>query len=70
MQGYDWLGVLVNWFPIVLIMGVWILFVRRMQGGGGYYKNLMAVQKEHAEQARRMADALERLAAAAEKRGP
>jgi cell division protease FtsH len=29
------LGVLVQWFPMLLLIGVWIFFMRQMQGGGG-----------------------------------
>jgi cell division protease FtsH len=29
------LGVLVNWFPMLLIIAVWIFFIRQMQSGGG-----------------------------------
>jgi len=29
------LSVLVNWFPMLLLIGVWIFFMRQMQGGGG-----------------------------------
>ncbi|HRE61732.1 MAG TPA: ATP-dependent zinc metalloprotease FtsH [Micropepsaceae bacterium] len=29
------LGVLVNWFPMLLLIGVWVFFMRQMQGGGG-----------------------------------
>jgi len=29
------LGVLVNWFPMLLLIGVWIFFMRQMQSGGG-----------------------------------
>ena len=29
------LRVLVNWFPMLLLIGVWIYFMRNMQGGGG-----------------------------------
>jgi cell division protease FtsH len=28
------LGVLLGWFPILLLIGVWIFFMRQMQGGG------------------------------------
>jgi cell division protease FtsH len=28
-------GVLVSWFPMLLLIGVWIFFMRQMQGGGG-----------------------------------
>ncbi len=29
------ISVLVSWFPMVLLIGVWIFFMRQMQGGGG-----------------------------------
>ena len=29
------LSILVNWFPMLLLVGVWIFFMRQMQGGGG-----------------------------------
>jgi len=28
-------GVFVNWFPMLLLIGVWIFFLRQMQAGGG-----------------------------------
>jgi len=27
--------ILINWFPFLLLIGVWIFFMRQMQGGGG-----------------------------------
>ncbi|MBM3482686.1 MAG: ATP-dependent metallopeptidase FtsH/Yme1/Tma family protein [Alphaproteobacteria bacterium] len=29
------LGILINWFPMLLLIGVWIFFMRQMQSGGG-----------------------------------
>ncbi len=29
------LGVLLNWFPMLLLIGVWVFFLRQMQAGGG-----------------------------------
>ena len=29
------LGVLLNWLPMLLIIGVWVFFIRQMQSGGG-----------------------------------
>ena len=29
------LGVLVSWFPMLLLIAVWIFFMRQMQSGGG-----------------------------------
>lgn len=30
-----YLSVLISWFPMLLLIGVWIFFMRQMQGGGG-----------------------------------
>jgi len=30
-----YLTVLISWFPMLLLVGVWIFFMRQMQGGGG-----------------------------------
>jgi len=30
-----YLTVLISWFPMLLLIGVWIFFMRQMQGGGG-----------------------------------
>ena len=32
-QGSSLLGILATWFPMILILGVWIFFMRQMQGG-------------------------------------
>ena len=29
------LSILLSWFPMLLLVGVWIFFMRQMQGGGG-----------------------------------
>ena len=29
------LGVLISWFPMLLLIGVWVFFMRQMQGGAG-----------------------------------
>lgn len=31
----DMLSLFINWFPMLLIFGVWVFFFRRMQGRGG-----------------------------------
>ncbi len=28
-------GILLSWFPMLLLIGVWVFFMRQMQGGGG-----------------------------------
>ncbi len=30
-----WQNILISWFPMVLLIGVWIFFMRQMQAGGG-----------------------------------
>ncbi len=30
-----WAQALISWFPILLLLGIWIYFMRQMQGGGG-----------------------------------
>ncbi len=30
-----WLRILISWFPFILLIGVWIFFMRKMQGGAG-----------------------------------
>ncbi|MBI5887755.1 MAG: ATP-dependent metallopeptidase FtsH/Yme1/Tma family protein [Deltaproteobacteria bacterium] len=31
----SWGSIFVSWFPMVLFIGIWIFFMRQMQGGGG-----------------------------------
>ncbi|MBW2091308.1 MAG: ATP-dependent metallopeptidase FtsH/Yme1/Tma family protein, partial [Deltaproteobacteria bacterium] len=30
-----YMSILISWFPMLLLIGVWIFFMRQMQGGGG-----------------------------------
>ena len=30
-----WQNIFISWFPMLLLIGVWIFFMRQMQGGGG-----------------------------------
>jgi cell division protease FtsH len=29
-----WMNILISWFPMLLLIGVWVFFARQMQGGG------------------------------------
>jgi cell division protease FtsH len=40
------LNIFISWFPMLLLIGVWIFFMRQMQGGGG--KNPMSFGKSKA----------------------
>jgi len=31
----QWWAILISWFPMLLLIGVWIFFMRQMQAGGG-----------------------------------
>jgi cell division protease FtsH len=34
-DGFNLLAIFINWFPMLLIIGVWVFFLRQMQSGGG-----------------------------------
>jgi len=34
-NGVPFFNILLSWFPMLLLVGVWIFFMRQMQGGGG-----------------------------------
>jgi cell division protease FtsH len=40
------MNIFISWFPMLLLIGVWIFFMRQMQGGGG--KNPMSFGKSKA----------------------
>ena len=63
MENFDWVGTLVNWIPMALIAAVWLFFFRKI-GRGPY----TMYQIDSFELQKRQADALERIAAALEKR--
>ena len=45
-KGSSWSRVLLSWVPMLLLVGVWIFFMRRMQGGGG---NILSFGKSRAK---------------------
>ena len=34
-EKFSWLSIFISWFPLILLVGVWIFFMRQMQAGGG-----------------------------------
>ncbi|MGX1309615.1 cell division protease FtsH [Amorphus suaedae] len=34
-EGFSLLGILATWFPMLLILGIWLFLMRQMQGGAG-----------------------------------
>jgi ATP-dependent Zn protease len=60
------IDIAINWFPMLLLIGVWIFIMARMRGGP-YTK----YQKDCMELTRRQTEALERIAVMLEKKaGP
>ena len=43
-----WTQILISWFPILLLVGIWIYFMRQMQGGGGAGRGAMSFGKSKA----------------------
>ena len=34
-ERFSWLSMFISWFPLLLLVGIWIFFMRQMQMGGG-----------------------------------
>jgi ATP-dependent Zn protease len=50
MSNYKTLiDLLSNWFPMLLLVGVWIFFMRQMRGPNGPQERSLAEQKRHNE---------------------
>jgi hypothetical protein len=63
IAGRDVVDILINWFPMLLLIGVWIVFLRRM--GGGRY--MSPYQRDYIAISQRQIEVLERIAVALEK---
>lgn len=48
-ESNEWLTVLLGFLPWILIIGVWILFMRRMQGGAGGQRGIFNFGKSRAK---------------------
>jgi len=70
IAGQDIIGILINWFPMILLIGVWIYFIRRMRTGpyGKFQTECVEVMRAQVEATRRQTEALERIAAVLEKK--
>lgn len=63
-QSHDMTQIIINWFPMLLLIGVWVYFLNRMQSGG----YVSPGQKEQTEAIKAATKALERIATALETR--
>ena len=61
---HSWQEILINWAPMLLLIGVWIFFIFLMRGAG------KGRWTEQITETRRQNDALERIATALEKLKP
>lgn len=43
-----YMAILVSWFPMLLLIGVWVFFMRQMQGGGGGGRGAMSFGRSKA----------------------
>ena len=43
---HPFLSILLSWFPMLLLIGVWIFFMRQMQGGGGKALGLWKIKSK------------------------
>ena len=48
-KAIDWTGYFLNMLPWLLLIGIWIFFIRRMQGGGGGMKGIFNFGKSRAK---------------------
>ena len=60
----SWIEVLINWLPMLLLIGVWVFFLRRMSAG----KYMSKWQTETISEMRRQNDLLERIATSLDKK--
>ena len=57
MANIDWVQTIIGWVPMLLLIGVWVFFMRKMSAGGKsgmsnnqYLKELLAENKRHNDQ--------------------
>jgi len=48
-KSIDWTSYLLNMLPWILLIGIWIFFIRRMQGGGGGMRGIFNFGKSRAK---------------------
>ena len=48
-QQSTFMAILISWFPMLLLIGVWIFFMRQMQGGGAGGRGAMSFGKSKAK---------------------
>ena len=63
MANFDWIGTLINWAPVLLLIGVWFYFLRGMRSGP-----ISKFQQECLDLTKKQVETLERIATALEKR--
>jgi hypothetical protein len=59
---------LVSWGPMLLLIGVWIYFMRKSGAQGQYFEHVRGYMSEHLTETKRLNANLERIAVALEAR--
>jgi ATP-dependent Zn protease len=54
---------LVSWAPMLLLIGVWVYFMRRSGSQGQYFEHVRIYMVEHVAETKRLNANLERIAA-------
>jgi len=62
---HDWVSVFLDWFPMLILVGVWLFIMFLMRGGSRWTPQW---QKDQIEALRETTKVLERIAIALEKR--
>jgi ATP-dependent Zn protease len=63
-----WISLIVSWLPFLVLIGVWVFLSKRMQIGGPGGHKLLDLYEAQVAETKKMNLALERIAAALEKR--
>lgn len=69
MESQSIASILVSWFPMLLLIGLWLYFMRRQSGEGNSWPGANG-RREELEELRKQTKALERIAAQLERRQP
>ena len=64
------ISILISWGPMLLLIGVWIYFIRRSGGmkQGQYFEEVRSYMKEHIAETKQLNKNLERIVSALEAR--
>jgi uncharacterized membrane protein len=68
MTTHDLLSVMASWWPFIMLIGAWIVVARFSRQRTASGATMIELQEQHVEETRRTNVALEKIAAALDKR--